>query len=229
MERHRHNQILNDFNTATIFPKFITRSPNEPHASKVYVHKIFYQVQKEISRFGDNFFQKNVNSSNGVDTIIVLEKKKNNISTMQTNDVVVDDKDEEYNYDCPIRDTEYMVTHSTKDGSFKCSRMHFEHVRILCRHIFCVFKFYSIEQIPEKYILKRWRRDVIPTKLLNRCFTNSFDDSNFDITAIDIFSIVDRCVSYLTHDAAKLKLYLDEHNKLKKKIIDDCPNHERPN
>nr|KAJ0189033.1 hypothetical protein LSAT_V11C800442980 [Lactuca sativa] len=79
--------------------------------------------------------------------------------------------------------------------------MHFEHVRILCRHIFCVFKFYGIEQIPEKYILKCWRRDVIPTELLRRHFTNSFDDSNSNMTAIAIFNIVDH----------------------------DCPNHDRPN
>ena len=108
MERQRHNQILNDFNTATTFPKFITRSPNEPHASNVYTHKIFYQVQKEISRAEDNCFQKNVISSNGVDTIIVLEKTMN-ITIRQTNDVDVDDKDEEYNYDCLIRDTEHKV------------------------------------------------------------------------------------------------------------------------
>ena len=94
--------------------------------------------------------------------------------------------------------------------------MHFEHLGILCRHIFCVFKFYGIEQIPEKYILKRWRRDVIPTELLKRRFNSSFDDSNSDMTAIDIFSTVDRCVSFLSHDAAKLKLYLDEQNNLKK-------------
>nr|KAJ0227368.1 hypothetical protein LSAT_V11C100028850 [Lactuca sativa] len=99
MERQRHNQILNDFNIATTFPKFITRSPNEPHASK---------VQKEISRFEDKCFQKNVISSNGVDTIIVLEKE-NNITTRQRNDVVVDDKYEEYNYDCLIRDTKYTI------------------------------------------------------------------------------------------------------------------------
>ena len=53
--------------------------------------------------------------------------------------------------------------------------------------MFCVFKFYGIEQIPEKYILKRWRRDVIPTELLKRRFNNSFDDSTSDMTAIDIF------------------------------------------
>nr|KAJ0209413.1 hypothetical protein LSAT_V11C400201630 [Lactuca sativa] len=189
--------------------------------------KLPNKVQKEISRAEDNCFQKNVICSNGVDTIIVLEKTMN-ITIRQTNDVDVDDKDEEYNYDCLIRDAEYTVTHSTEDGSFKCICMHFEHVGILCRHIFCVFKFYGIEQIPEKYILKRWRRDVIPTELLKRRFTNSFEDSNSDMTAIDIFSTIDRCVSFLSHDATKLKLYLDDQNKLKKKFVDDCPNHDLP-
>ncbi|XP_052621238.1 protein FAR1-RELATED SEQUENCE 6-like [Lactuca sativa] len=189
--------------------------------------KLPNKVQKEISRSEDNCFQKNVISSNGVDTIIVMEKRKN-ITIRQISDVDVDDKDEEYNYDCLIRDTEYTVTHSTKDGSFKCTCMHFEHLGILCRHMFCVFKFYGIEQIPEKYILKRWRRDVIPTELLKRRFTNSFADSTSDMTAIDIFSTVDRCVSFLSHDAAKLKLYLDEQNNLKKKFVGDCPNHDLP-
>nr|KAJ0189505.1 hypothetical protein LSAT_V11C800442970 [Lactuca sativa] len=75
-ERQRHNRILNDFNTSTTFPKFINHSPNEAPASKVYTRKIFYQVQKEISRAKDNCFQKNVISSNDIDTIIILEKKK---------------------------------------------------------------------------------------------------------------------------------------------------------
>nr|KAJ0220947.1 hypothetical protein LSAT_V11C200051800 [Lactuca sativa] len=203
-------QILIDFNTATTFPKFITHSPNEPHGSK-----------KEISRAKDKFFQKNVISTSYADTI-------NIITTTQTKDVDVDDNDEDYNYDCLVRDTDYTVTHSTKDGSFKCTCMHFEHMGILSRHIFCVFKYYGIEQILEKYILKRWRRDVIPTELLKRRFNSSFDDSNSDMTDIDIFSTVDHCVSFLSHDAAKLKLYLDEQNKLKKKIVDDCLNHDRP-
>nr|KAJ0222092.1 hypothetical protein LSAT_V11C200059730 [Lactuca sativa] len=42
--------------------------------------------------------------------------------------------------------------------------------------------------------------DVIPTELLKRRFNSSFDDSNSDMTAIDIFSIVDH----------------------------DCPNHDLP-
>nr|KAJ0194302.1 hypothetical protein LSAT_V11C800424540 [Lactuca sativa] len=94
-QRQRHNQFVNDFNTATTLPRFITSSPIEPHASKVYTRKIFYQVQKEISDFNNTCFQMSITSNNGVDTIIVLEKQKN-ISTMQSSSPVVDDKLEEY-------------------------------------------------------------------------------------------------------------------------------------
>nr|KAJ0212239.1 hypothetical protein LSAT_V11C400183240 [Lactuca sativa] len=198
MERQRHNQLINDLNTATTFPRFITPSPNELHASKVYTRKIFYQVQKEISDSKNTCFQMSVTSCNGVDTIIVLEKQKNRRSRQPTNPVV-DDKLEEYHHDCLIKDTEYTVTHSTTDGSFKCSCMHFEHVGYLC----------SIEQILEQYILRHWRRDWH--------FSNSLVDSNSNMTAIDIFSTVDRCVSFLSHDSAKLKSYLEDLNKLKKK------------
>nr|KAJ0188145.1 hypothetical protein LSAT_V11C900467090 [Lactuca sativa] len=227
MERQRRNQVINDFNTATTLPRFITSSPIEAHASKVYTRKKFYQVQKEISDSDNICFQMSVTSNNYVDTIIVLEKQKN-ITTMQPSSPDVDYKIDEYHYDRLTQDTQYIVAHSTTDGSYKCTCMHFEHVGLLCKHIFCVFKFYTMEQIPEEYIMKRWRRDVVPTELLKRRFSNSLLDSNSDMTAIEIFSNVDRCVSFLSHDASKLKSYLEELNKLKKKFVDDCPALEMP-
>nr|KAJ0213915.1 hypothetical protein LSAT_V11C400171740 [Lactuca sativa] len=133
MQCQRYNQIINHYNTATTFPRFIT--------------------SHMISDSENTCFQMSVTSCNGVDTIIVLEKQKN-ISTRQPTSLVVDDKLEEYHYDCLIKDIEYTVTQSTTDGPFKCSCMQFEHVRLLCRHIFCVFKFYSIEKIPKQYILR---------------------------------------------------------------------------
>nr|KAJ0207731.1 hypothetical protein LSAT_V11C500268080 [Lactuca sativa] len=169
---------------------------------------------KEISDSDNICFQMSVTSNNCVDTIIVLEKQKN-ITTMQPSSPAVDDKVDEYHYDRLTQDTQYIVTHSTTDGSYKCTCMHFEHVGILCKHIFFVFKFYSMEQIHEEYIMKRR-------------FSNSLLDSNSDMTTIEIFSNVDRCVSFLSHDASKLKSYLEEFNKLKKKLVDDCPAPEMP-
>nr|KAJ0202406.1 hypothetical protein LSAT_V11C600316680 [Lactuca sativa] len=211
MERRRRNQFVNDFNTATTVPRFITSSPNRVHASKDYTRKIFYQVQKEISDSENTCFQMNVTSCNGVDTIRVLEKQRN-ISTMQPTSPIVNYELEAYHYDCLTKDTQYTVTHSKIKGSFKCTCMDFEHVGLLCRHILCVFKFYSIEQIPEEYIMRCWRQDIIPTELLKRRFSNSLVDSNSVMTAIEFFSNVDRCISFLKHDVAKLKSYLEKMN-----------------
>ncbi|XP_023740620.2 protein FAR1-RELATED SEQUENCE 5-like [Lactuca sativa] len=48
----------------------------------------------------------------------------------------------------------------------KCSCNHFIRTGILCRHIFVVLKNNHIEEIPEQYILRRWRRDAISSHLL---------------------------------------------------------------
>nr|KAJ0199846.1 hypothetical protein LSAT_V11C600316700 [Lactuca sativa] len=131
-------------------------------------------VQKEISDSENTCFQISVTSCNGVDIIIVLEKQKN-ISTMHPTSLVVDDKLEEYHYDCLRKDTQYTLCFPT-------------------------------------IIMRRWHWDVIPTELLKRRFYNSLVDSNSNMTVIEIFSNVDRCVSFLRHDAAKLKSYLEKMN-----------------
>ncbi|XP_052623616.1 uncharacterized protein LOC128128904 [Lactuca sativa] len=220
MERQRRNQVINDFNTATTLPRFITSSPIEAHASKVYTRKKFYQVQKEISDSDNICFQMSVTSNNYVDTIIVLEKQKN-ITTMQPSSPDVDYKIDEYHYDRLTQDTQYIVRYYFNNA------LHTQQQMVHTNVPACISNM-SVFCIPEEYIMKRWRRDVVPTELLKRRFSNSLLDSNSDMTAIEIFSNVDRCVSFLSHDASKLKSYLEELNKLKKKFVDDCPALEMP-
>ena len=71
-----------------------------------------------------------------------------------------------------------------------CTCMHFEHVGVLCRHIFSVMRYYNLEKIPERYILKRWCRDIIPPELLRRRFKNSQMNGKVDRAAIDIFQLL---------------------------------------
>ncbi|GJZ88949.1 hypothetical protein Tco_0660731 [Tanacetum coccineum] len=40
-------------------------------------------------------------------------------------------------------------------------------LRFLCRHVFCVLKNCNIEVIPERYILRRWRREKSKQNLVN--------------------------------------------------------------
>ena len=108
MEKQRHNQSLNDYKTATTFPKTLTYLPYEPHATKVYTRRVFYQIQEEIFQSDKSCFQKSVFSEAGIDTFVVLEKYKK-ITTHKEKDVDVDAEVEEYHYDTLLSDTEFTV------------------------------------------------------------------------------------------------------------------------
>ncbi|XP_021716831.1 protein FAR-RED IMPAIRED RESPONSE 1-like [Chenopodium quinoa] len=59
------------------------------------------------------------------------------------------------------RKRRYVVTFDivTKDASCECK--HFDCHGIICRHIIKVYELHDHLDIPEKFILKRWRKDVI--------------------------------------------------------------------
>nr|KAJ0190008.1 hypothetical protein LSAT_V11C800451560 [Lactuca sativa] len=139
MERQRRNQVVNEFNTATTLPRFITSSPIEAHTSKVYTCKTFYQVQKEISNSDNTCFQMSVTSNNFVDAIIVLEKQ-NNITTRQPSSPLVDDKLEEYHYDRLTEDTQYIVRYYFNNALHTQQQMVHRNVPtcILNMSVFCV-------------------------------------------------------------------------------------------
>ncbi|XP_052624911.1 protein FAR1-RELATED SEQUENCE 5-like [Lactuca sativa] len=116
MERQRHTQNSSDFTTTTTFPKNITYLPYEPHATKVYTRRIFYQVQEEIFESEKSCFIIKVvtNSSDGVDMFDVLERKKS-VST-RTKEVVPDQpEEEEYHFDSLVKDKYFKVTHNKSE------------------------------------------------------------------------------------------------------------------
>nr|KAJ0194630.1 hypothetical protein LSAT_V11C700361970 [Lactuca sativa] len=195
------NQLVNDFNTATTVPRFITSSPIKPHASKVYTRKKNYQTQKEISDSYNTCFQMSVTSCNGIDTIILLEKQKN-ISTMKPSSP-------EYHYDCVIKDTQYTTVHSSVPAC------------ILSMSVFYVGTYYvCLSFTVLNRFLKNTLRDIGIGMLFQqhcvRSFSNSLVDSNSDLTVVEKISNIDHCVLFLSHNAAKLKSYLEELNNLKK-------------
>ncbi|KAK9053210.1 hypothetical protein SSX86_029842 [Deinandra increscens subsp. villosa] len=48
------------------------------------------------------------------------------------------------------------------DKSASCTCMCFTRVGYLCRHIFAVYSFNEVDEIPDRYVLKRWRRGALP-------------------------------------------------------------------
>ncbi|XP_048502252.2 protein FAR1-RELATED SEQUENCE 5-like [Beta vulgaris subsp. vulgaris] len=58
------------------------------------------------------------------------------------------------------RNCEYVVLIDMETTEAKCECKLFESAGILCRHIISLYNKLKIKEIPEKYILRRWRKDV---------------------------------------------------------------------
>ena len=79
------------------------------------------------------------------------------------------------------------------EDSFTCSCMNFIQEGFLCRHIFYVFNIKEIEIIPSKYILRRWRKDIIAPEVLLQKFSNTGEEGKLVKDAFAIFiSIVNK-------------------------------------
>nr|KAJ0210358.1 hypothetical protein LSAT_V11C400190320 [Lactuca sativa] len=128
------------------YPSMVTCLPYEAHIAEVYTQYVFYEVQLKTVQSQKSCFQTSVNSKS-VDTFLILEKHKP-INTVQQVNLDEGNNVEEYHYDMILNDS-------------KCT-----YVGILCRHIFCVFQFFSYNKIPDIYVWKNWCRDVIHAKLL---------------------------------------------------------------
>nr|KAJ0193807.1 hypothetical protein LSAT_V11C800440720 [Lactuca sativa] len=48
-----------------------------------------------------------------------------------------------------------------EEKEINCSCEHFKRMSVLCRHAFTIMMRCGVKEIPKRYILKRWRKDVI--------------------------------------------------------------------
>ncbi|XP_071739598.1 protein FAR1-RELATED SEQUENCE 6-like [Rutidosis leptorrhynchoides] len=95
----------------------------------------------------------------------------------------------------------YKVLHNSKDGSMN----------------------ENIEEIPEKYIMRRWRRDIIPPELRSR--RNRYGNENIVVqdSVNEITSVVYDCVELVGSDEKMLKVVLEKLKLLKKEVEAQVP------
>nr|KAJ0192816.1 hypothetical protein LSAT_V11C800396140 [Lactuca sativa] len=210
MEKQHYTQSSLDFKTKDKFSKMRTPFPIEENASLFYTRKVFRQVQNEMCRPMTTCFSLNHNIVDHVHEFQIKEFRPHgySISNRPESDIVKCDQ---------------------KEDTFIRSCMKFEQFGILCRHIFTAMKAFNIQFIPAKYLLRRWQKDIIPPKLLRRCFHYSDSDENIQKVAIDIFSTVDNCLSSLSTNKKRLEEYYQALKELESKFVDGVTMHERPN
>nr|GEU58044.1 hypothetical protein [Tanacetum cinerariifolium] len=116
------------------------------------------------------------------------------------------------------------VVRNPEDGSVECTCRHFLRYGFLCRHVFCVLKNCNIEIIPERYILRRWRRDLIPPALRRNKNRYGEKDEAIEKLTNEANFVVDECLFLLRKEKEQLKQFVENLENIKKEIQVKVPN-----
>ena len=116
-----------------------------------------------------------------------------------------------------------QVKFNLEDLTILCSCKRFERYGLLCRHASLVLRLCDVNEIPSRYILDRWRSDVIcnsPSRsslsLVMHTDENGDHQSVNDVVR-DIMHLSEYVVNKLITDFEKLKLFRDELKATKEK------------
>nr|GEY52451.1 hypothetical protein [Tanacetum cinerariifolium]GEY94439.1 hypothetical protein [Tanacetum cinerariifolium] len=86
------------------------------------------------------------------------------------------------------------------------------------KHIFCVFKGNGLEVIPDKYILKRWTRDLLPPHIRRKKQMFGFERSRYMEYSAIVYLEVEYCLKLLAKDKEKLLEFVENVKRLKTEV-----------
>ena len=98
-----------------------------------------------------------------------------------------------------------------------CSCEHFKRFGVLCRHAWKILLKKDIKKIPEQYLLRRWRKDVISANYqLSR---DGFDDRDAEVTKLvnDAFFNFESCLDLVRDNKEKLVCFVEQTEAMLKK------------
>ncbi|KAJ9550849.1 hypothetical protein OSB04_014894 [Centaurea solstitialis] len=201
LDKQRFTQRSLDHVTKSTFPKFLTPCKIERHASDIYTRAVFNVVQMEIYKATWNCSIENVESEGDVNSYKIAHKDK--ASNLKCHHKVVEDK---------------------KQSIIFCSCNSFIRCGLLCRHIFKVLLNTNVEKIPEKYILRRWRRDLIPRDLQHTRLRYGDLDEEQEKMFNEVLSTVENCLGRLRCHKEDLARFTESIRILKKEVDVSFPN-----
>nr|GEZ89307.1 hypothetical protein [Tanacetum cinerariifolium] len=218
-ESYMIQQEVLDFRMFNSAPKLHTKLTIEIHACKVYTRTISLLVQKEIYEGCWACKIQEFKKDEGCEIVKVRDIRAGAYRTIykeEGKETVIQEKD---------KVVDYKVVRNPKDGSVECTCRRFLRYGFLCRHVFCVLKNCNIEIIQERYILRRWRMDLIPSAL--RRNTNRYGEKDEAIEKLtnEANFVVDECLFLLRKDKEQLKQFVENLENIKKEIQIKVPNH----
>lgn len=98
--------------------------------------------------------------------------------------------------------------------------MVFEQYGILCKHILCVMKSNFVRNIPSKYMLRRWQKNIIRHEELLKSHCNCIADniSGCERVIQDAYSIITDCINVIGHDAEAMAQFLQWQKEIRTKV-----------
>lgn len=119
--------------------------------------------------------------------------------------------------------TMYTVVHKIADETFHCTCNNFIRNAILCRHVFSVMIHEQVAVIPEKYILRRWRRGLVPVEIMPahaRYGEMDVEKQGMMNKAVSVFDFI---VGMVQNDKGMLAKFVEQLEDLGEQISMDIP------
>lgn len=91
-----------------------------------------------------------------------------------------------------------------------------------------MFKNLNINEIPEKYISRRFTRDLLPKEFLSSRYRYGQINDEFHKLSNEAIESVEFCVSKLHKNREQLSEYVEKLNKLKAEIVSNIPSSSTP-
>nr|KAJ0216170.1 hypothetical protein LSAT_V11C300114480 [Lactuca sativa] len=105
-----------------------------------------------------------------------------------------------------------------EEKEINCSCEHFKCMGVLCRHAFTIMMRCGVKEIPERYILKRWRKDVISRSYrFSFVQSDSGDCENVKLVNDSYYSF-ESCLDIVRDDKKRLALFAEKQQMLLKEF-----------
>ncbi|KAJ9536489.1 hypothetical protein OSB04_un000326 [Centaurea solstitialis] len=194
---YRWNKLMNEYGLSgdswftdlrsTLFLEWFCHGGLKHMQCMVYTRRIFFEFQKEIAK---------VVWYCGLEDIEKVDGKKIYVITRKNKESSVK--------------TQYKVCQDKSDGTVTCSCNFFIRNGILCRHALKVLINDGCDSIPDMYILRRWRRDLIPPQWMPARARYGEIDLDIERLLGSAFVIFERMVDKVRNEKLLVEKFVDK-------------------
>ncbi|XP_024958987.1 protein FAR1-RELATED SEQUENCE 5-like [Cynara cardunculus var. scolymus] len=189
-EKQRYRKYVHETVTRTTNPKFVTPLHLESYASRIYSRNVFFDIQKEIKKAVWFCAIETVECRDDLKSFVISHKTKKSSETIT-----------------------YLVNRNYSTDTIECECHLFTRNGYLCRHAFKVLINDEVEFIPDRYVLRRWKRQLVPVQIQSARVRYDVVDAEKDKCIVDVYSKVDEIISITRNDKsilARLERNLDK-------------------